>query len=157
LSAKPNGRQGTGSTTVSDMATHVDCVRLVTLPKLRDSRGSLTVIESGKDIWFAINRAFYLYDIPAGASRGAHAHRTLQEFLVALSGSFSIVTDDGTSRIRHILDHPDIGLYIGPMIWVELGDFSAGSVCLVLASLPYNASDYYHDYDKFLHDKLRLP
>jgi dTDP-4-dehydrorhamnose 3,5-epimerase-like enzyme len=119
-----------------------------------DERGSLAAIEGGKEIRFIINRVFFSYDVPRGATRGRHAHRELQEFILALCGSFTIVVDDGVSRSRHVLDHPSLGLYVPPMNWIELQDFSVGSVCLVLASLPYDEADYYHDYDEFIYDKM---
>jgi hypothetical protein len=119
-----------------------------------DERGSLIAIEGGQEIQFAINRVFFFYDVPRGAIRGRHAHRELQEFILALCGSCTILIDDGVSRSRHVLDHPSLGLYVPPMNWIELQDFSVGSVCLVLASLAYDESDYYYDYDEFIYAKL---
>jgi len=132
-------------------------VRFVPLPKLADERGSLTVLEGQADVCFDIARLFYLYDVPGGAARGGHAHRRLEQFFVALSGSVRIVTDDGATRKRYLLDDPCLGLYVGPMIWVEVKDFSPGSVCLVLASLPYDESDYYRDYGEYAHQVRDLP
>lgn len=131
-------------------------VALVSLPERLDNRGSLIVIEAGKEIQFAINRVFFFYDVPGGATRGGHAHRCLQEFILAVSGSFSIIVDDGANRVRHVLDQPSLGLYVGPMNWIELQDFSVGSVCLVLASSQYDEADYYRDYDEFINDKLNV-
>jgi hypothetical protein len=128
--------------------------RRVILAERLDERGSLVAIEGGEDIQFVINRVFFFYDVPGGAVRGRHAHRELREFIIAAHGSFTIVVDDGTIQSRHVLDHPSLGLYVPPMNWIELRDFTAGSVCLVLASLPYDEADYYHDYDEFIYDKL---
>ena len=127
-----------------------DC-RLIDLPKISDPRGNLTSIESGRHIPFSIERVYYLYDVPGGAERGGHAHKRLKQFIVAMSGSFDVVLDDGTSKRRHHLNRSYSGLYICPMIWRELDNFSSGSVCLVLASHPYEEDDYYRDYDDYLH------
>jgi hypothetical protein len=129
---------------------------LVSLPERLDDRGSLIVIEGGEEIQFDIKRVFFFYDVPGDATRGGHAHRCLQEFILAVSGSFSIIVDNGKKRARHVLDQPSLGLYVGPMNWIELQDFSVGSVCLVLASSHYNEADYYRDYDEFIHDKLNV-
>jgi hypothetical protein len=110
-------------------------------------------MEGENEVQFAIKRVFFFYDVPSGATRGGHAHRTLQEFFLALSGSFSIMTDDGVTRSKHFLDNPSLGLHVGPMNWVELRDFSIGSICLVLASTQYDESDYYRDYGEFIHAK----
>lgn len=134
---------------------HADAVRRVVLAERLDERGSLVAVEGSKEIQFTINRVFYFYDVPPSAIRGQHAHRELQEFVIALCGSFTLVVDDAVSRRRHVLDHPSVGLYVPPMNWIELVDFSAGSVCLVLASLPYDEADYYYDYDEFIYDKMR--
>jgi hypothetical protein len=152
---KPGGQEaGENNPAPSlDNCAHASSVRLVSLPERLDDRGSLIVIEGGSEIQFAIKRAFFFYDVPSGATRGGHAHRTLQEFFLALSGSFSIMTDDGVNRNRHLLDNPSLGLHVGPMNWVELRDFSVGSVCLVLASTQYDETDYYREYGEFLRAK----
>ena len=124
--------------------------RLIQLPKLTDLRGNLTFIESNKHISFDIKRVFYQYDIPDGAVRGGHAHKTLQQLMIAMSGSFDIVMDDGHREATIRLNKPWQGLYIPEMIWCEIRGFSSGSVCMVLASAPYNESEYYRDYDAFL-------
>ncbi len=126
-----------------------DC-RLITLPKIDDPRGNLTFIEGGGHIPFEIKRAFYIYDVPAGKTRGAHAHKQLQQFLICLSGSFDVMLDDGKDKSVVRLNHPWLGLYIPPLIWDSEGNFDAGSVCLVLASIHYDESDYYRDYQGFL-------
>ena len=146
-----------GSAPFPDYDACASSVRLVVLPERLDERGSLVVIEGGREIQFAIQRAFFLYDVPTGATRGGHAHRSLQEFIIALSGSFSIVVDDGARRSRHLLDDPGLGLYVGPMNWIELRDFSVGSVCLVLASSHYDETDYYRNYDDFIWAKHNAP
>ncbi len=126
-----------------------DC-KLITLPKIDDPRGNLTFIESGGHIPFEIKRAFYIYDVPAGQTRGAHAHKQLQQFLICLSGSFDVMLDDGKDKSVVHLNRPWLGLYIPPMIWDSEGNFDAGSVCLVLASIHYDESDYYREYQGFL-------
>lgn len=123
--------------------------RLLPLPKISDPRGNLTFIESGQHVPFAIARVYYLYDVPGGAQRGGHAHRALRQLIVALSGSFDILLDDGTQRQRVHLNRPHIGLYVDTMVWRELDNFSSGSVCVSLASTPYEESDYFRDYDDY--------
>lgn len=125
-----------------------DC-KLITLPKIEDHRGNLTFIEGNQHIPFAIKRTYYLYDVPAGAERGGHAHRELQQLIIAVAGSFDVLLDDGHQQKRITLNRPYIGLYVSTMIWRELDNFASGSVCLVLASTPYEESDYFRDYDEF--------
>jgi hypothetical protein len=122
----------------------------VELPKINDPRGNLTFIENGKHIDFDIKRVFYLYDVPGGAERAGHALKTCKQFLIAMSGSFDILLDDGHMKRRFHLNRSYIGIYIAPMIWRELDNFSSGSVCMVLASTFYEPSDYYRDYGEFL-------
>jgi len=126
-----------------------DC-RIINLPKVTDPRGNLTFVEQERHVPFQIKRVYYLYDVPAGAERGGHAHKALEQLIVALSGSFEVVLDDGSNRATYRLDRPYFGLYICPMIWRELVNFSSGAVCLVLASNLYDPADYYRDYDQFL-------
>lgn len=125
--------------------------RLIDLPKATDPRGNLTFIEGGRHIPFEIKRVFYLYDVPAGESRGAHAHRSLEQFLVCLAGSFDVALDDGSDRRLVHLNRPWIGLYIPPKIWAAEVDFDPGTVCLVLASALYDEHDYIRDYAVFVH------
>ena len=125
-----------------------DC-RLIELPRLADPRGNLTFVEGNVHIPFDIRRVFYLYDVPGGASRGGHAHRQLEQLIVAMSGSFTVVLDDGRERRRVPLNRSYRGLYIPCMIWRELEDFSSGAVCAVLASTRYDESDYFRDYGEF--------
>ncbi|HEU4742417.1 MAG TPA: FdtA/QdtA family cupin domain-containing protein [Meiothermus sp.] len=124
-------------------------IRLIELPKIPDPRGNLTFIEGRRHIPFDIQRVFYLYDVPGGESRGGHALKTTEQFIIAASGSFSVVLDSGTTRQRFVLNRSYYGLYVPPMIWRELEDFSSGAVCLVLASAPYNETDYYREYGDF--------
>lgn len=124
--------------------------RIVELPKIGDPRGNLTFIESGNHIPFEIKRVYYLYDVPGGESRGGHAHRQTDEFIVAASGSFDVVLDDGSSKKRFFLNRSYYGLYVPGMTWRELDNFSSGSVCLVLASRFYEEADYYRHHGAFL-------
>jgi dTDP-4-dehydrorhamnose 3,5-epimerase-like enzyme len=126
-----------------------DC-KIIDLPKIADPRGNLTFLEGGRHVPFEIKRIFYLYDIPTGESRGAHAHKELHQFLICLSGSFDVALDDGANKKTIHLNRPWQGLHIPPMIWAAELNFDPGSVCLVLASMAFNESDYYRDYDQFL-------
>ena len=126
-----------------------DC-KLVDLPKIAEPRGNLTFIEGGRHVPFDIKRVYYLYDVPGGAERGGHAHKDLHQLIVAMSGSFDIVLDDGRQKKRIHLNRSYYGLYVCPMIWREMDNFSSGAVCLVLASNLYDASDYYREYGDFL-------
>ncbi len=128
----------------------LDSISLTDIPKISDpdGRGNLSVVE--KDIIpFEIKRVYYLYDVPSDSSRGGHAHKELQQFLIALSGSFDVVLDDGTRRRTITLNRPNKGLLIPNGIWRELENFSAGSVCLSLVSEVYEESDYIRDYETF--------
>ena len=126
-----------------------DC-RIVELPKIHEPRGNLTFIEGERHVPFDIKRVYYLYDVPGGAERGGHAHRELQQLIIAMSGSFDVVLDDGMSRRRVHLNRSYQGLYVCSMIWRELDNFSSGSVCMVLASNLYDEADYYRDYEDFI-------
>ena len=125
-----------------------DC-KLIDLPKITDVRGNLTFVEGGRHVPFDIKRVYYLYDVPGGAERGGHAHKDLHQLIVAMSGSFDIVLDDGRQKRRFHLNRSYYGLYVCPMIWREMDNFSSGAVCLVLASNFYAESDYYRDYKDF--------
>jgi WxcM-like, C-terminal len=122
----------------------------IELPKINDPRGNLTFIENSKHIPFTIQRVFYLYDVPGGASRAGHALKSCEQFLIAMSGSFDVILDDGKERKRYHLNRSYYGLYICPMVWRELDNFSSGSVCMVLASAFYSEADYYRDYEDYL-------
>lgn len=121
-----------------------------------DRKGNITVVENGMTIPFEIKRAYYLYDIPGGEERGAHAHKELQQLIIAASGSFDVILDDGNVKRTYTLNRPYQGLFVVPGIWRELRNFSSGSVCLVLASMLYETNDYirdYHNFLKFKYDK----
>ena len=122
---------------------------LLDLRKISDPRGNLTPIENGVDIPFPIERIYYLYDVPGGSNRGGHAHRELQQLIVAVSGSFDVTLDDGTTRHKFHLNRPYFGLYVGPMTWREIDNFSSASVCLVLASKKYDEDDYFRNFKDF--------
>lgn len=128
----------------------VDDCRLIELPKITDARGNLTFIENQRHVPFDVQRVFFLYDIPTGADRGAHAHRQLHQFLICLGGSFDVELDDGRRRRTVHLNRPWIGLHVPPMIWAAEVNFDPGSVCLVLASAPFDEADYYRVYDEFV-------
>jgi hypothetical protein len=124
--------------------------RIVDLPKISDPRGNLTFIEGGgRHIAFEIKRVYYLYDVPGGSERGGHAHKALSQLIIAMSGSFDVVLDDGGEKRRFHLNRSYYGLFVCPMIWRELDNFSSGSVCMVLASNLYDEDDYYRDYSGF--------
>ena len=126
-----------------------DCT-VLTLPKINDPRGNLTFIESNNHVPFDIKRVFYLYDVPTAEGRGAHAHKSLHQFLICLSGSFDVEIDDGKNKEKIHLNRPWKGLHIPPMIWAAEVNFDPGSVCLVLASDAYNEDDYIREYEQFL-------
>jgi len=127
----------------------IDDVRLIELPRVADPRGNLTFVEGKSHIPFEIRRVFYLYDVPGGESRAGHANRELGQLIVAASGSFEVVLDDGVAHQRYTLNRSYFGLYVPGMIWRELVNFSSGSVCLVLASDAYDEDDYYRVYEEF--------
>lgn len=116
-----------------------------------DRKGNLTVVENGKTLPFDVKRAYYLYDVPGGESRGAHAHRELEQLIVAASGSFSVTLDDGKAKTTVFLNRPYQGLYVKAGMWRDLSDFSSGAVALILASEVYKEEDYIRDYQEFLH------
>jgi len=132
-----------------------DC-QLLDLPRISDPRGNLSFIEGMYHIPFAIKRVYYLYDVPGGSERGSHAHKNLHQFIVAMSGSFDVILDDGNEKARFHLNRSYYGLYLCPMMWRELENFSSGSVCMVLASERYNENDYIRCYSEFV-SKVRLP
>ncbi len=129
---------------------YIDRCRVIEFPKITDPKGNLTFIEKERHVPFEIKRIFYLYDVPTGESRGAHAHKTLQQVLICLAGSFDVVVDDGLRQMKVHLNRPWRGLYMPPMIWGAEVNFDPGSVCLVLASDLYSEADYYRDYKTYL-------
>ena len=128
----------------------VDNCRIIQLPKILNAAGNLTFVESDRHIPFDIKRVYYLYDVPGGAMRGGHAHKALHQLIIAMSGSFDVLLDDGSQRKRFHMNRSYYGLYVCPMIWRELDNFSSGAVCLVLASEMYDESDYFREYSAFL-------
>lgn len=128
---------------------NINACKLIDLPKVSDTRGNLSFVEGIQHVPFEIKRVYYLYDVPGGAVRGGHAHKALQQLMIAVSGSFDVVLDDGRQRSRVTLNRAHSGLIIPHLIWRELESFSSGSVCLVLASEPYDESDYFRSYEDF--------
>lgn len=124
--------------------------KLIELPKIVDPRGNLTVAEQLKNVPFQIVRVYWTYDVPSGERRGGHAHRTCEEIVIAVSGSFDVVVFDGHEHQKFHLNHPYQGLYIGTGVWRTLEDFSSGSVCLVLASELFDEDEYIYNYNEFL-------
>ena len=128
----------------------IEACKIIELPRIQNAAGNLSFIEANRHIPFDIERVYYLYDVPGGAQRGGHAHKQLRQLLIAMSGSFDVLLDDGGTQKRFHLNRSYYGLYVDTMIWRELDNFSSGAVCLVLASTPYEESDYYRDYNDFL-------
>ena len=124
--------------------------KIIDLPKILDPRGNLTVAQSMDHIPFNVSRVYWVYDVPAGESRGGHAHKQCREFIVAASGSFTVTLDDGYTQTSYHLNHPWQGMYVETGVWRTLNDFSSGAVCLVLASDPFEEDDYIRDYNDFL-------
>jgi dTDP-4-dehydrorhamnose 3,5-epimerase-like enzyme len=132
------------------MKNNVQKCKLIDLPKMTDPRGNLTFIEEEKTIPFPIKRVFYIYDVPTGESRGAHAHHKLEQFLICISGSFDVDVDDGYNKKKFHLNRPWQGLYVPPLTWAAETNFDPGSVCVVLVSDYYDEKDYIRNYDEFL-------
>ncbi len=124
--------------------------RMIPLTKIVDPRGNLTVAEGMKDIPFHVSRVYWVYDVPSGIGRGGHAHRHCREFIIAVSGSFTVTLDNGTDRKAFLLNHPYQGLLVNTDTWRTLDDFSSGAVCLVLAEDAFDEADYIRDYDEYL-------
>ena len=131
----------------------ISLCKIIDLPKISEPRGNLTFVEGGEHIPFDIQRVYYLYDVPGGAERGGHAHKELHQLIIAMSGSFDVVLDDGQEKKRFHLNRSYFGLYVCPMIWRELDNFSSGSVCMVLASNKYTEDDYYRNYAEFIQNR----
>lgn len=132
--------------------TVFDC-NVIDVSKVHNEAGNITVVENGDNIPFDVKRVYYLYDIPGGETRGGHAHYELEQFVIAASGSFDVVLDDGKNRKRVTLNRPNLALHIVPGLWRELDNFSSGSICMVLASHKYEAKDYIRDYNQYLEQK----
>ncbi len=136
-------------------STSISEVKRVELSRIIDQNGSISVVQNSLDIPFDVRRIYYLYDIPCGSERGGHAHRLLQQLVIAASGSFDISLDDGNQKTTINLNRPNVGLLLPPGLWRELDNFSSGSICLVLASQEYSERDYIRDYNEFLSFKFR--
>jgi hypothetical protein len=134
---------------------NIDLCKVSELPRIFDARGNLTFIEGSHHIPFEIRRVYYLYDVPGGSERGGHAHKALHQLIIAMSGSFDIHLDDGYAQKTIHMNRSYNGLYVCPMIWRELDNFSSGAVCMVLASEYYDEQDYYRDYSAFINDAKR--
>jgi len=127
-----------------------DAVELIDLERLSDPRGNLTFIEGGRHIPFDVQRVYYLYDVPAGEARGGHAHHNLQQLIIAVAGSFDVILDNGFERKTVTCNRPFQGILMKSLVWRELNNFSSGAVCLVLASMKYEESDYIRNYEDFI-------
>lgn len=126
---------------------------IIDLPKILDRRGNLSIIEEMKDIPFEIKRSFWIYDVPGGETRGGHAFKETQEFIVALSGSFDVIIDDGKVKKTYSLNRSYYGLYVPKMMWRQMVNFSTNSLALVMTNTEFNLNDYIYDYDEFLKEK----
>lgn len=129
---------------------NIEQCKIVELPRILDERGNLTFIEGARHVTFEIKRVYYLYDVPGGADRAGHGHKRLEQLMIAMSGSFDVELDDGHTKKKYHLNRSYYGLYIPPMIWRYIDNFSSGSVCLVVASDYFDESDYYREYDEFV-------
>lgn len=133
-----------------------DC-QIIQLPKINDARGSLTFIEANRHVPFDFRRAFYLYNVPQDSERGSHAHKKLHQFIMAVSGGFNVILDDGYEQERYHLHRPDYGLYVAPMTWTTLDQFTLDGVCMVFTSDYYNENDYIRNYYNFKKKVRRNP
>jgi len=131
------------------MASIYDC-SIIHLPKIHNRSGNITIVENEATVPFDVKRIYYLYDVPGGETRGGHGHKELQQLIVAASGSFDLILDDGKYKKMVTLNRPDYGLYITPGIWRDIINFSSGSICLVMASMEYDPEEYLRDYQEFL-------
>lgn len=133
----------------------VDDCRVVKLPRIHNRAGNITALNEAAELPFPIKRIYYLYDVPSGEARGGHAHKLLQQYIVAASGSFDIIISDGFHKKKISLNRPDAALHVVPGIWREIENFSSGSICLVIASEEYDEEDYIRDYSEFLNLKTK--
>ena len=138
---------------MTDFMSAPDRCRIIDLPKIMDPRGNLTFVEGGRHLPFRIRRAFWIYDVPGGEKRGEHAYRRNRELIIAVSGSFEVVVDDGVGATRHLLNRSYFGLYLPPLHWRSLVNFSTNSLCLILASEGYDEADYLRDYEVFRRER----
>jgi len=138
---------------MNNLVSDIHCCNVIELNKVHRQQGNITVIQNNTDQLFNIRRVYYLYDVPGGSDRGGHAHKALYQLIVAASGSFDIIIDDGFRKKIVPLNRPNYGLLVVPGIWRELVNFSSGAICLVLASEKYNPDDYIHDYSEFVRMK----
>lgn len=138
---------------MNNLVSDIHCCNVIELNKVHRQQGNITVIQNDTDQLFNIRRVYYLYDVPGGSDRGGHAHKILYQLIVAASGSFDIIIDDGFRKKIVPLNRPNYGLLVVPGIWRELVNFSSGAICLVLASEKYNPDDYIHDYSEFVRMK----
>jgi hypothetical protein len=134
-------------------STVFDCT-IIDVSKIQSGKGNITVVENGRNIPFDVKRIYYLYDVPGGEERGGHAHYELEQYIVAASGSFDVILDDGKNRKTITLNRPNLALHIVPGLWRELNNFSSGSICMVLASHIYSERDYIRDYIVFKKYKI---
>lgn len=137
-------------------STVFDC-SVIDVSKIHNEAGNITVVENGENIPFEVKRIYYLYDVPGGEARGGHAHYELEQYIIAASGSFDVILDDGRNRKTVTLNRPNLALHIVPGLWRELDNFSSGSISLVLASQKYNESDYIRGYNEYLKIKNDTP
>ena len=135
---------------MTNKSHHLKSGDRIDFPPVHDQRGNLSFVEGGEHIPFEIKRVYYLYDVPGGAERGGHAHYDLEQVVIAMSGSFDLILDDGHEKKRIHLNRSNYGIYVKDMVWREMDNFSSGSVCMVLASNKYSAEDYIRDYEQFL-------
>lgn len=138
---------------MNNLVSDIHCCNVIELNKVHRQQGNITVIQNNTDQLFNIRRVYYLYDVPGGSDRGGHAHKALYQLIVAASGSFDVIIDDGFRKKIVPLNRPNYGLLVVPGIWRELVNFSSGAICLVLASEKYNPDDYIHDYSEFVRMK----
>jgi len=135
---------------MSKKTHHLKSGDRIEFPVIQDQRGNLSFVEQGEHIPFDIERVYYLYDVPGGAERGGHAHYDLEQVVIAMSGSFDLILDDGHEKKRIHLNRSNYGIYVKDMVWREMDNFSSGSVCMVIASNKYSTEDYIRDYEQFL-------
>ena len=134
--------------------TVYDC-SVIDVSKIHNEAGNITVVENGENIPFEVKRIYYLYDVPSGETRGGHAHYKLEQYIVAASGSFDVILDDGINKRRISLNRPNLALHIVPGLWREIDNFSSGAICMVLASQSFREQDYIRNYKKFKELKLK--